>query len=78
MDQIISERRARHRQSKPRLPMGKLAAILTACTVTLIGVFCGIEPFDVLIRASASAVLMGLLVAFGTGIIRATDAPRDN
>ena len=70
MNQLLSERRQRHRQNQRQLPFGLLTAMLTACLVTLIGVFKGVEPFSVLLRASASAVLLGTLVSFGVGIIR--------
>ncbi len=59
MSQSLSARRARSRRRQKRVPFGMIAAMLTACVATLIGVVCGLEPFVVLVRAVVSAIGMG-------------------
>jgi hypothetical protein len=44
-------------------PWGRIAAILTACFVTLIGVACGLEPETILQRAVIASASTGLLTA---------------
>lgn len=70
MNQLLTERRQRHRRKMSQRPVGFLAGMFTACIVTLIGVFFGVEPFAVLIRATVSSALMYFLVTLGMGIIR--------
>jgi hypothetical protein len=77
MNDIASDRRTRRRRDQERIPFGSLAALFTGCIVTLIGVFSGIEPFDVLVRSVVSAVAMGLLVSIGVAIIRVADLKRE-
>lgn len=77
MNQIVTERRDRQRRAEQRTPFGALAAIITGCLVTLIGVFSDIEPFVVLIRTLVSSIAMGTLVSVGVSIIRAADLKRE-
>ncbi len=44
-------------------PWGRIVGLLTACSVTLIGVARGIDPGIILLRAAIAAVLLGLLAA---------------
>jgi hypothetical protein len=78
MNQQIEERRERQRQSVAQRPLGIMAAMLTASLVTLIGVFSGVEPFDLLIRAMVSAILMGAIVSLGLGVIRVANVRTRN
>ena len=78
MNQQIEERRERQRQSVAQRPRGIMAAMLTASLVTLIGVFSGVEPFDLLVRAMVSAILMGAIVSLGLGVIRVANVRTRN
>ena len=77
MNQLLSARRQRHRREQQRLPFGFISAVLTACVVTLIGVFSGVEPFVVLVRAFVSATLLCALVSMGVGIIRTANVKNE-
>ena len=70
MNQLLLERRDRHRRNQKRRPLGLLVGMLTASVVTLICVFSDVEPLAILIRAALSSVLMGSLISVGLGIIR--------
>ncbi|QEG23394.1 hypothetical protein [Mariniblastus fucicola] len=70
MNQLLAERRQRHRRKQRQRPYAVLAAMLTGCIVTLIGVFSNVEPLAVLFRATLSSILMGVLVAIGIGVIK--------
>lgn len=72
MNKLLEERRERQRKSQAQRPVGLLAAMFTGSVVTLIGVFSGVDPFVVLIRAVVSAALMAVLVSIGTMVIRST------
>jgi hypothetical protein len=74
MNQILIDRRNRQRRKQKQRPVGLLTAMLTACVVTLIGVFSDVEPLAVLLRAGLSAVLMGVLVSLGLGVIRTANS----
>jgi hypothetical protein len=55
-------------------PAGMFAALLTAASVTLIGVSLRLEPLVILVRSSISAVLLGCLVSLGVSIVRLADS----
>lgn len=69
---------AKIRRRRPRQPYGTMAALLVGCMVTLIGVFCGHDPFTVLIRSVVSAVGVGLMVSIGISIIRIANIPSES
>lgn len=77
MNQIVEERRLRHKENQQRVPYGTIAMLSTGCIVTLVGVFAGIEPFDVLIRTTVSALAMGLLVSTGVSVVRVAGLRRN-
>ncbi len=77
MNQLLDQRRERHRRKQKQRPLGLLTAMFTACVVTLIGVFSDVEPFAVLLRASISAVLIGSLVGLGMGVVRTANIRSD-
>ena len=70
MNDVLFERRKRQRRNQKQRPIALMAAMFTACVVTLIGVFSNVEPLAVLSRAFLSATLMGVLMSIGLGIIR--------
>lgn len=70
MNQLLRERRERHRREQKQRPVAILTAMFTACVVTLIAVFSDVEPLAVLFRATLSAALMGGLVSIGLIVIR--------
>jgi len=57
------------RRIKRNSSFGKLASLLTACAVTLIGLAVGLEPYIILWRACVSAVVIGSLISFGLSVI---------
>ena len=63
-------RRWRPHRRGNRLPLGLISAMLTACTVTLIGVASGFEPFVILKRALIASLILGLFVSTGANVVR--------
>lgn len=47
----------------PSMPIGQLVGLLTASTVTLVGVVRGIDPDAILLRAVVAACVMGVTVS---------------
>jgi len=68
----ISRREAE--QSKQLFPHGKFVALLTAAFVTLVGVYLQLEPITILMRASVSAIVLGIVVSLGISVVRLADA----
>jgi hypothetical protein len=50
-------------------PWGRIAAALTSCLVTLIGVVRDLDPDVILWRAFVASLLMGMLVSVGRYVI---------
>lgn len=63
------ERRARN-----MFPLGTFAAMLTSVSVTLVGVFLGLQPLVILTRAFVSALVIGLLMSIGASVVRLANA----
>ena len=67
---------ARSEPQPDNRPWGGAAALLTASLVTLIGVFCGVEPATILLRAFAAGVLLGALVSVAGALVnRVPESP---
>ena len=48
----------------------RIAAVLTGCVVTLIGVVCGLAPETILLRSGLAVVLIGTLLAAARGVLQ--------
>jgi hypothetical protein len=51
-------------------PWGGIAGLLMACLVTLVGVVRGLDPDVILIRATVGGVLLGVLAAVASAILK--------
>lgn len=58
---------------KRKFPFGMYTALLTATLVTLVGVVLRLDPMAILIRASISSIVIGMLFSIGVGIVRMSD-----
>ncbi len=52
-------------------PWGRVIGLLTACGVTLIGVFYGIEPEIILVRALVAGSVLGTLTTIVVHVLNA-------
>ena len=66
-DRVTRRKQLRGREA---FPAGMFVALLTGASVTLVGVFHGLEPAVILIRSFVSAVMLGCLVSLGASIVR--------
>ena len=57
-------------------PLGKVAGLLTASLVVLIGLINGVEPQVILVRALIASCLIGITVAFGMSVIQVANMKR--
>ena len=65
-----------NRRIKRLGPLGKIASLLTAGLVSLIGLAMGIEPDVILWRAVIASVSVGCFVAFGVSVVQAANDSR--
>lgn len=66
-----------NRRIKRLGPLGKIASLLTASLVSLIGLTAGLEPEVILWRAAIAALLVGCFVAFGVSVVQAANDRRN-
>lgn len=57
-------------------PWARLAAMLMACYATLLGLWAQLDPETILLRAAASAAMVGLVVRMLVMLIPDVRAPR--
>ena len=62
----------RSKSQSDQSPWGRVAGLLTACAVTLVGVMSGLDPHVILIRAAISSLVVGVVVAVGVSLVRVT------
>lgn len=62
------------RRGRRRTAWGAMAGLLTACVVTLIGLFVELDPHIILGRACLAGVVMGVIVSFGVSVIYIANA----
>ena len=55
-------------------PWGRVATVLTACFVTLLGVICQLEPLTILQRAALASVVTGLIAYVAASAFRLASA----
>jgi hypothetical protein len=58
-------------------PLGKVAGLLTASLVVLIGLVNGLTPEVILLRALVASLLVGTLVAFGISVVQVANQRRN-
>ncbi len=58
-------------------PLGRVAGLLTASLVVLIGLVNGLAPEVILLRASIASMLVGTLVAFGISVVQVANQRRN-
>ena len=58
-------------------PLGRVAGLLTASLVVLIGLVNGLTPEVILLRALIASMLVGTLVAFGISVVQVANQRRN-
>ena len=74
---MSADRKIANRRIKRIGPVGRIAGLLTACMVAIIGLTIGLEPQIILWRAFVAACLSGAVVAFGVSVIQAANDQRN-
>lgn len=77
MSRKMTSRREAIRRQKA-FPVGTFVALLTAISVTLIGVCLQVESITILTRAVVSSIVLGSVFSIGVGVIRLADADYKN
>ena len=54
-----------------------MCGLLAGSIATLIGVFSGLEPFVILLRATVASFTIGITVAIGMSIIHVANIPNE-
>ncbi len=65
-----------NRRIKRLGPLGKIASLLTAGLVSVIGLAIGLEPDVILWRAIIASCLVGCFVAFGVSVVQVANDSR--
>jgi ABC-type multidrug transport system permease subunit len=55
--------------TKPQQPWAEVVAIGTGCVVTLVGIYSGVPPEIILLRAVVSALAVGIFVVVADSIV---------
>ena len=64
--------RAKERMRR-EFPAGMYVGLMTSAIVTLVGVFLGLDPTVILVRAAVSAAVLGGLVSLGINIVKTSN-----
>ena len=71
------EHQLARRRLKRKGPLAKVAALLTASAVSLIGLTIGLEPHIILWRALIASLFVGVLVSFGLSVVYIANSTRN-
>lgn len=65
------------RRLKRKGPLARIAALLTASLVSLVGLGIGLEPHIILWRAVIASIVIGSIVSFGLSVVDVANITRN-